>query len=362
VTVRVGVVGGGLVAQAEHLPYLSALRDRFTLVALAEPSATVREALGARYSIAGLYEDYRSMLDAGVADAIVVCSPAGTHAEVVVAALGAGVHVFVEKPMCITLADADRIIEARDRSGRVVQVGTMKRYDPAVEQLIAELPDTAADLLYVSVVVYDPEFEPYFEPGDIVRGNDIPRDLIDATRRGEAEQVEAAVGSGSVEVVRAFSESFLGSMLHDLSVVHGALERMGEPLPSRVVAGDWWNEGRSVTGSLRLRNGTRCDLAWIQVLDTFEYRETIQFVFADSVRTLEFPSPWLKQHPTMYRRAGAGGRMNVVQIAHSYDESFARELRHFHDCIVDGKECRTPPEGARLDIEVLTGMFLAAQR
>ena len=52
-TVRVGVVGGGLVAQAEHLPYLAALRDRFTLAALAEPSRTVREALGARYGIAG---------------------------------------------------------------------------------------------------------------------------------------------------------------------------------------------------------------------------------------------------------------------------------------------------------------------
>ncbi len=151
-------------------------------------------------------------------------------------------------------------------------------------------------------------------------------------------------------------------MLHDLNVVHGALERMGEPLPSQVVAGDWWNEGRSVTGSLRLQNGARCDLAWIQVLDTFEYRETIQFVFADSVRTLEFPSPWLKQHPTIYRRAGDGGRMNDVQIAHSYDESFARELRHFHDCIVDGTTCRTPPEGGRLDIDVLTSMFLAAQR
>ena len=58
-TVRVGVVGGGLVAQAEHLPYLSSLRDRFTLAALAEPSRTVRDALGARYGIAGLHEDYR---------------------------------------------------------------------------------------------------------------------------------------------------------------------------------------------------------------------------------------------------------------------------------------------------------------
>ena len=41
----------------------------------------------------------------------------------------------------------------------------MKRYDPSVEQLISELPDTAADLRYVSVVVYDPEFEPYLRAG-----------------------------------------------------------------------------------------------------------------------------------------------------------------------------------------------------
>ena len=52
-TVRVGVVGGGLVAQASTSRTSSALRDRFTLAALAEPSATVREALGARYGIPG---------------------------------------------------------------------------------------------------------------------------------------------------------------------------------------------------------------------------------------------------------------------------------------------------------------------
>ena len=164
-TVRVGVVGGGLVAQAMHIPNLSALRDRFTLAALAEPSATVREALGARYGIAGLHADYRALLDAGGLDAVVVCSPAGTHAEVVVDALGAGLHVFVEKPMCITLADADAIVAARDQAGRVVQVGTMKRFDPAYEAMLAELPDTAAGLRYVNVLVNDPEFEPYFEAG-----------------------------------------------------------------------------------------------------------------------------------------------------------------------------------------------------
>jgi predicted dehydrogenase len=361
VTVRVGVVGGGLVAQAEHLPYLSALRDRFTLAALAEPSATVREALGARYGIVGLHADHRALLDAGGLDAVVVCSPAGAHAETVIDALASGLHVFVEKPMCITVADADAIIAARDRAGKIVQVGTMKRFDPAVETLLESLPPTSEDLRYVSVVVNDPEFEPFFEPGDIVRGADVPRGLIEATRRAEAEQVASAVGAGDEDTVRAFSESFLGSLLHDLNVVHAALERLGEPLPAEVVGGDWWNGGRAVYGALRLQNGARVDGTWIQLLETFEYRETIQLMFAEEVHSLEFPSPWLKQHPTRYRRSRRNGRVDDVREVNAYDESFARELRHFHDCIVNGTPCRTPPEGARLDIDVLTKMFLAAR-
>jgi predicted dehydrogenase len=360
-TVRVGVVGGGLVAQAEHLPYLSSLRDRFTLAALAEPSRTVREALGARYGIPSLHADYRAMLGALGLDAVVVCSPAGTHAEIVLGALDAGLHVFVEKPMCITLADADAIVAVRDRAGKVVQVGTMKRYDPAVEAMLEALPGSAADLRYGSVVVNDAEFEPFFEPGEIVRGDDVPRELIEATRRQEAEQVEQAVGSGDADVVRAFSESFLGSLVHDLNVVHGALERLGEPLPAQVVGGDWWNEGRAVYGALRLRNGARIDLAWIQLLDTFEYRETIQLMFAEELHSLEFPSPWLKQHPTVYRRSHPADRAAEASVFTAYDESFSRELRQFHSCIVDGTPCRTPPEGARLDIDVLTQMFLAAR-
>jgi predicted dehydrogenase len=360
-TVRVGVVGAGLVAQAEHLPYLSSLRDRFTLAALAEPSATVREALGARYGIPRVNADYRAMLDEGGLDAVVICSPAGTHAEIVLGALDVGLHVFVEKPMCITLADADAIVAARGRAEKVVQVGTMKRYDPAVEAMLEALPGSAADLRYARVVVNDAEFEPFFEPGEIVRGDDVPAELIDATRRQEAEQVEQAVGSGDPDVVRAFSESFLGSLVHDLNVVHGALERLGEPLPAQVVGGDWWNEGRAVYGALRLRNGARVDLAWIQLLDTFEYRETIQFMFAEELHSLEFPSPWLKQYPTVYRRSRRGGRAAAAEVFTAYDESFSRELRHFHDCIVNATLCRTPPEGARLDIDVLTQMFLAAR-
>ena len=354
------VVGGGLVAQAEHFPYLAQFRDRFELAALVEPSETVRDALAARYGITRGYADYRAALEAGGLDAVVICSPAGTHAEVVLAALDAGLHVFVEKPMCITLADADAIVAARDRAGKVVQVGYMKRFDPAYELLLEQLPSSAAGLRYVSVVVNDPEFAPFFTQGEIVRG-DVPREVVEATRRAESEQVEAAVGNGSPEVVMAFSEAFLGSLVHDVNLVHGVLERLGEPLPAEVVGGAWWGGGKAVSGSVRLANGARWDSAWIQILGVWEYHEAVAFMFDDRVQRLTFPSPWLKQSPTRYERTTTAADGRSVAVAERYEESFARELLHFHACVTEGADCRTPPEQARLDIDVLTRMFHASR-
>src|SRR6266581_1814624 len=105
--VRVGVIGCGMVAQAEHLQNLLQLSDRFEIAALADPSPTVRDAIAARYAVASAYDDHRALLEAGEIDAVVISSPAATHAAIVVDALAADLHVFVEKPLCITLADAD---------------------------------------------------------------------------------------------------------------------------------------------------------------------------------------------------------------------------------------------------------------
>ena len=138
--------------------------------------------------------------------------------------------------------------------------------------------------------------------------------------------------------MRAFSESFLGSLLHDLNVVHAMLGAA-----RRAAAGA--GRRRATGGTRAARSTARCasrtaravDGAWIQLLDTFEYRETIRFMFAEEVHTLEFPSPWLKQHPTEYRRSRRDGRAAEAVVHTSYDESFSRELRHFHACIVEGE-------------------------
>ncbi len=359
--VRVGVVGCGLVAQAMHLHYLALLDGRFRIAAIAEPSATVREAIAARYGVPVACADHRELLERGGLDAVVVATPAATHAEIVLAALDAGLHVFVEKPLCITLADADRIVAARDAAGKVVQVGYMKRYDPAYLRMLEELPGSTEGLRYVRTTCHDAEFAPFFGPGDLVRGQDVPAEVVEAARRAEREQVEAAVGSASPEATLAFSDAYLGSLVHDVNAVHGLLERLGEPLPAKVVGGAWWAGGRCVTGAVELVNGARWESARVQLLDLREYRESIALYFADSVRTLDFPSPWLKQSPTRYELSTAEGAGRAVRRYESHEESFQRELEHFHDCVARGVPCRTPPEQARLDIEVLTRMFLAAR-
>jgi predicted dehydrogenase len=361
VRLRIGVVGGGLVAQAMHLYYLAHLNDRFELAAVADPSQVVRESLRRRYGLEATYSDYRELLDGTKLDAVVVSSPAQTHAEVTLAALERGLHVFVEKPMCITLADADRIVAAREASGRVVQVGYMKRFDPAWERMLEGMPGSAESLRYISVVVHDPEFGPFFDREDIVRAADVPQAVIDTGREQLRAQVSEAVGADGPAVLNAFEAAFLGSLVHDVNLVHGLLERLGEPLPGEVIDGDWWNDGFAVTGAVRLASGGRWDSAWIQLLDIFEYRERVTFFFAEEVHSLTFPSPWLKQSPTLYEASRAEHAGRVVETFESYEESFARELAHFHDCIVEGTECRTPPDQARMDIDVLTQMFLKAQ-
>jgi len=179
-----------------------------------------------------------------------------------------------------------------------------------------------------------------------------PRTDAAAVMEEIAASVREAVGANSPAVITAFEGAFLGSLVHDVNVVHGLLERMGEPLTGQVIAGDWWNEGQAVTGAVRLSSGARWDSAWIQLLDVYEYRESVSFFFAEEVHTLAFPSPWLKQSPTRYEVSRARDGARVAESFESYEESFARELAHLEAVDADMQAMRD-----QMDAEGRTGGF-----
>ena len=132
-TIDVGIIGGGLIAQVEHLPNLLNLPGLFRFRGIADPSPTVRKHLETRFGVK-TFATAEALL-AEPLEAVVIAAPDSYHADLSVAALERGLHVFCEKPLCYRPEDADRVAAARDKAGRVLQVGYMKRYDPSYEEL-----------------------------------------------------------------------------------------------------------------------------------------------------------------------------------------------------------------------------------
>ena len=100
---KVGIAGCGLVTQVEHLPNLINLPALFDVVAIADPSVTVRNALAARHGLHA-FESATEMMDASL-DAVVIATPDSYHADLAVAALERGLHVFSVKPLSYNTAD-----------------------------------------------------------------------------------------------------------------------------------------------------------------------------------------------------------------------------------------------------------------
>jgi inositol 2-dehydrogenase len=81
--------------------------------------------------VAAVYESYTDLLARDDLDAVVIATPTNTHVEVIQAAAAAGKHIFTEKPLALTLAGCDEAIAAVNVAGVKLQVGFMRRYDPA---------------------------------------------------------------------------------------------------------------------------------------------------------------------------------------------------------------------------------------
>jgi predicted dehydrogenase len=315
---RTAVFGGGLIAQIEHVPNLLLLREKFEVVRLADPSATARNFIEERFGILTC-ETLDQLLDDPL-DAIVICSPDFTHKEAVLAGLARGLPVFCEKPLCYGVAEADEIIAARDKAGKVVQVGYMKRFDPAYEALVPP-----AGPLLVTTATVDPGIGDTYRPAEAT-------DVVPAGAETR-EQVAAALGDDDPRHVRPFSDAFLGALVHDVNLVLGLLDE-----PVEVTDAAAAPDGSLAYGAFALQDGGRWTAAWMLLPGADAFREELRLYGAEGVRTLTFAAP--------YDRPGS--------------DSYVRQLAHFHDCITDGNPCRTPAAQGARDVALLTELYQAA--
>jgi predicted dehydrogenase len=131
-TIRFGVIGCGVIACWTHLPLLRRLKNT-TLVAATDPHPEAREK-ASQLTHVPIYENARELLERDDIDAVVICSPSHSHAELAIAAAKAHKHFYLEKPIASTVPDGRRVIDAVKDAGVSAAIGFNRRFHPAFEQ------------------------------------------------------------------------------------------------------------------------------------------------------------------------------------------------------------------------------------
>ena len=126
---RVAVIGCGHWGK-NHVRNFHALG---ALAAVADANADLAASMSETYDVPA--KDYDAILSDTEIDGVVIAAPAEMHADLAIRALGAGKHVFVEKPLALTVAEAEGVLAAAEKAGRIVMVGHLLQYHPAFLKL-----------------------------------------------------------------------------------------------------------------------------------------------------------------------------------------------------------------------------------
>ncbi len=329
---RVGVVGCGLIAQVMHLPHLAELGDSYEIAALCDVSEPVAAACAHRYHVKTVHTSWQDLV-AERLDAVMVLT-SGSHAPIAVAAAQAGSHVFVEKPMCLSLAEGqDMYTAARDADVRLM-VGNMKRYDPAYQRLQELMPTPGLPL--VAVTTLESPFEPYIQAYPMADRVRPPADVIAALRAEDDERLAAALPEGDAEARYCYRWMLLDNLVHELNMLRGVL---GEP--DRVHQA---RLSRTVCDISLGFGATDVHLSWVELPGMAQYRQELAFYGIERRVTLTLPSPYLRNMPSQLTietgREGTPFADRTVEIV-SFEEAFKRELVEFAAAIEASRAPRT---------------------
>lgn len=130
--IRVGIVGCGMISRYHAAAILAT--EGVSLAGCCSHSLRSAEKFAEEFSVPA-YESYARLLKQEDIDAVAICTPSGEHAPQILAALEAGKHVIAEKPMCLTLAEADAVVEKAAQGGLTVCVISQSRFSEAAIEI-----------------------------------------------------------------------------------------------------------------------------------------------------------------------------------------------------------------------------------
>ncbi|MGD7052923.1 Gfo/Idh/MocA family protein [Sutcliffiella horikoshii] len=123
---RMGIIGVGGIAQNRHIPTFLKMQEKVTITAISDVNEKTAKMVGEKFGIAQVYAHYADMFEH--VDAVTICTPNKFHAEITIAALEAGLHVFCEKPMAMRPDECEAMIAAAEKSGKQLAIAYHYRF------------------------------------------------------------------------------------------------------------------------------------------------------------------------------------------------------------------------------------------
>jgi predicted dehydrogenase len=131
-SIKLGIIGAGAITQVAHLPVLRKLKG-VEIIGICDTDLPKARALATRFQVPDAFSDIEELLEYDQLDAVAICTPNHLHEPHALAALSAGVHVLVERPLSLTGPGAQRIVRQAEKRNKVLMVGMNHRYRSDVQ-------------------------------------------------------------------------------------------------------------------------------------------------------------------------------------------------------------------------------------
>ncbi|KAJ5861000.1 uncharacterized protein N7529_008310 [Penicillium soppii] len=360
---RVGIIGCGEITQVAHIPTLGFLSDKFKVTYLCDVSdgALAHCASKVTGEKPHTTRSAETLCSAPEVDIVMIANSDAFHVPHALLALHHGKTVFIEKPMALSLKDADSIIALEKDSPGKVMVGYMRRYASAFIDAVKEI-GSLDQVQYARVRdIVGPNSDFVGQSGTFpkvfsdFRAED-SSELAAKTREFLEQGLSAELG---IEVSEDTANQWrnLGSLgSHDLSAMREALGMpcgvLGASLCTAKGPQFWSALFQYPSFAVSYESGIDEVPRFDASIEVFGGRKTVKVCF---------DSPYVKGLPTTMhiREKLEDGSFRESMIRKTYEDAYTLEMKELYAFVVDGKPAKTTSEDAKKDIEIF-GMIMKA--
>ncbi len=349
--VRIGIIGCGGIANGKHMPSLKQIKEA-EMVAFCDIIVERAEKAAKEYGTpdAKVYADYKELLEDKSIDVVHVCTPNRSHSFITVDALEAGKHVMCEKPMAINSAEAKKMLDAAERTGKKLTIGYQNR--------------NRQDALYLKKEAEDGTFgDIYYAKAIAIRRRAVPTwgVFLNEYEQGGGPLID--IGTHALDLTLWTMDNYkpkycVGTTFHKLNNDRNTANAWGDWEPEKFTVED------SAFGFIVMENGATVSLESSWALNILDPREACTTICgtkggADMNDGLRLNGVRNGKQYILKPDMNAGGVAFYEGV--NTDNPAVLEARRWIDCIINDTEPFVKPYQAYTITQILEGIYESAK-